>query len=126
MTELDPEDNKLLVLARGAMGRAGGASGAAVRDTDGRTYAAGEVNLTALRLTALQAAVAAAISSGAEGFEAAVVVSGRLSDFGVTAVREVSPAAKIIFTDRDGAVFEIVDDAAMTVDAEAVSEVRGG
>ncbi|MFB8277180.1 cytidine deaminase [Nocardia colli] len=126
MTELDPEDNKLLVLARGAMGRAGGASGAAVRDTDGRTYAAGEVNLTALRLTALQAAVAAAISSGAEGFEAAVVVSGRLSDFGVTAVREVSPEAKIIFTDRDGAVFEIVDDAAMTVDAEAVSEVRGG
>ncbi|KAA8887415.1 cytidine deaminase [Nocardia colli] len=126
MTELDPEDNKLLVLARGAMGRAGGASGAAVRDTDGRTYAAGEVNLTALRLTALQAAVAAAISSGAEGFEAAVVVSGRLSDFGVTAVREVSPEAKIIFTDRDGAVFEIVDDAAMTVDAEAISEVRGG
>ncbi|MFC9435049.1 cytidine deaminase [Nocardia sp. NPDC057030] len=126
MTELDPEDNKLLVLARGAMGRAGGASGAAVRDADGRTYAAGEVNLTALRLTALQAAVAAAISSGAEGFEAAVVVGGRLSDFGVTAVREVSPEAKIIFTDRDGAVFEIVDDAAMAVDAESVSEVRGG
>ncbi|MFE9580179.1 cytidine deaminase [Nocardia sp. NPDC006044] len=126
MTELDPEDSKLLVLARGAMGRAGGASGAAVRDADGRTYAAGEVNLTALRLTALQAAVAAAISSGAEGFEAAVVVGGRLSDFGVTAVREVSPEAKIIFTDRDGAVFEIVDDAALAADAEPVSEVRGG
>ncbi|WP_433663019.1 cytidine deaminase [Nocardia sp. CA-128927] len=126
MTELDPEDNKLLVLARGAMGRAGGASGAAVRDTDGRTYAAGEVTLTALRLTALQASVAAAISSGAEGFEAAVVVGGRLSDFGVAAVREVSPAARIIFTDRDGAVFEIVDDSQLAVDADSVSEVRGG
>lgn len=126
MTELDPEDNKLLVLARGAMGRAGGTSGAAVRDTDGRTYAAGEVGLTALRLTALQASVAAAISSGAEGFEAAVVVGGRLSDFGVAAVREVSPAARIIFTDRDGAVFEIVDDAQLAVDAEQASEVRGG
>ncbi|MFD6162190.1 cytidine deaminase [Nocardia sp. NPDC060256] len=126
MTELDPEDNKLLVLARGAMGRVGGASGAAVRDTDGRTYAAGEVTLTALRLTALQSAVAAAISSGAEGFEAAVVVGGRLSDFGVAAVREVSPAAKIIFTDRDGAVFEIVDDSQLAVDAAQASEVRGG
>ncbi|MEU4342862.1 cytidine deaminase [Nocardia sp. NPDC023852] len=120
MTELDAEDNKLMVLARGALGRTDGASGAAIRDTEGRSYAAGEVNLTALRLTALQAAVAAAISSGAEGFEAAVVVGGRLSDFGVTAVREVSAEARIIFTDRDGAVFEIVDDSA---DA---GEVRGG
>ncbi|MBF6338451.1 cytidine deaminase [Nocardia abscessus] len=128
MTELDAEDNKLVVLARGALSRTGGASGAAIRDTDGRTYAAGEVTLTALRLTALQAAVAAALSSGAEGFEAAVVVGGRLSDFGVTAVREVSAEARIIFTDRDGAVFEIVDDSADAVDAVSADagEVRGG
>ncbi|WP_069164337.1 cytidine deaminase [Nocardia altamirensis] len=126
MTELDPEDNKLVVLARGAMGRTGGTSGAAIRDTDGRTYAAGEVSLTALRMTALQAAVTAAISSGAEGFEAAVVVGGRLSDYGVAAVREVSPAARIIFTDQNGAVFEIVDDAEIAVDAQTASEVSGG
>ncbi|MGF0318318.1 cytidine deaminase [Nocardia fluminea] len=111
MSELNAEDNKLLVLARGALGRTGGASGAAVRDTDGRTYAAGEVGLTALRLTALQAAVAAAISSGAEGFEAAVVVGGAAEDAGVDAVREVSPSASVIRTDRTGAV---------------LSEVRGG
>ncbi|MET9490274.1 cytidine deaminase [Nocardia sp. NPDC006630] len=109
MTDLDAEDNKLLVLARGAMGRTGGSAGAAVRDTDGRTYAAGEVGLASLRLTALQAAVAAAISSGAEGFEAAVVVAGRFSDPGVPAVREVSAAARIVFTDAKGAVFEVVE-----------------
>ncbi|MBF6301448.1 cytidine deaminase [Nocardia amamiensis] len=128
MTELDAEDNKLVVLARGALARTGGASGAAIRDTDGRTYAAGEVNLTALRLTALQAAVAAALSSGAEGFEAAAVVGGRLSDFGVTAVREVSAEARIIFTDRDGAVFEVVDDSADAADAVTADsgEVHGG
>ncbi len=109
MTELDAEDNKLLVLARGAMGRTGGNGGAAVRDTDGRTYAAGEVTLETLRLTALQAAVAAAISSGAAGFEAAVVVAGKFSDPGVFAVREVTAGAKVIFTDRTGKVYETVE-----------------
>ncbi|MGW4631465.1 cytidine deaminase [Nocardia sp. NPDC004415] len=108
MSELDAEDNKLLVLARGALGRTGGASGAAVRDTDGRTYAAGEVALSALTLTALQAAVAAAISSGAEGFEAAVVVGGAADDAGIAAVREVSPSASVIRTDRTGAVLSEV------------------
>ncbi|MFC9995629.1 cytidine deaminase [Nocardia sp. NPDC127526] len=109
MIELDAEDNKLLILARGAMGRTGGSGGAAVRDLDGRTYAAGEVGLAALRLTALQAAVAAAVSSGAEGFECAVVVAGKFSDPGVAAVREVSPSARIIFTDAKGAVFEMLE-----------------
>ncbi|MGS2809677.1 cytidine deaminase [Nocardia sp. MW-W600-9] len=108
MSELDAEDTKLLVLARGALGRTGGASGAAIRDTDGRTYAAGEVALTALRLTALQAAVAAAISSGAEGFEAAVVVGGDTEDAGIAAVREVSPSAAVIRADRSGAVLSEV------------------
>ncbi|APA96939.1 cytidine deaminase [Nocardia seriolae] len=109
MIELDAEDSKLAVLARGAMGRTGGTGGAAVRDTHGRTYAAGTVELSALRLTALQAAVAAAISSGAEGFEAAVVVAGKLSDYGIAAVREVSPSARIIFSDVKGAVFDVLD-----------------
>lgn len=99
---LDAEDDKLVVLARGAMGRAEAAQGAAVRDLDGRTYAGAPVALAALSLTALQAAVAAAVSSGAGGLESAVLVGGSADDPGVGAVAELSPAATVIVTDRAG------------------------
>jgi hypothetical protein len=71
---LDPEDAKLVTLARSARARTGAGEGAAVRDDIGRTYAAATVDLTALQLTALQAAVAAAVSSGSSTLDAACVV----------------------------------------------------
>lgn len=73
--ELDAEDAKLVTLARSARARTGAAEGAAIRDDIGRTYAATTVALPSLSLTALQAAVAAAVSSGAQRLEAAVVVT---------------------------------------------------
>jgi len=73
--ELDPEDAKLVTLARSARARNGAAEGAAVRDEMGRTYAATTVGLPSLSLTALQAAVAAAVASGAQRLEMAAVVT---------------------------------------------------
>ncbi|RCV53540.1 cytidine deaminase [Marinitenerispora sediminis] len=73
--DLGPEDGKLITLARSARARNAAAEGAAVRDETGRTYVATTVALPALELTALQAAVAAAVSSGARNLEAAVVVT---------------------------------------------------
>ena len=102
MTETSDEDRKLVTLARGAMARAGAAHGAAVRDLDGRTYAGAPVALAALTLTGLQVAVATALSSGAEGFEAAVLVGADGADAGVAALHEVTPAAPVLLFDARG------------------------
>jgi hypothetical protein len=72
MPELSDEDLKLVTLARATMARTGASEGAAVRDLDGRTYAAASVGLESLTLTALEVCVAMAISSGSRGLEAAV------------------------------------------------------
>jgi hypothetical protein len=72
---VDAEDEKLATLARATRARTGSSEAAAVRDDIGRTYVAAAVRLPALRLTALQAAIAAAASSGAGSLEAAVVVT---------------------------------------------------
>lgn len=92
----DPEDLKLLTLARSACARTQAAQGAAVRDTDGRTYVAASVELASLRLTALQVAVAMAVSSGALGLEAALVFGADPTDAaGAAAVADVAPKAPV-------------------------------
>ncbi len=94
---LAAEDAKIVILARSARARTGAAEGAAVRDTDGRTYAACTVTLPSLRLSALQAAVAAAVASGAEGLEAAAVVTAAdsVDPDSVAAVRDLGAGAPV-------------------------------
>jgi hypothetical protein len=72
---LDPEDQKIVTLARAARARNGAPEGAAVRDEIGRTYAATGLRLPSLTLTAVQVAVAMAVSSGASRLEAAALVT---------------------------------------------------
>jgi hypothetical protein len=104
MTEWDPEDAKLVTLARATRARTGSLQGAAVRDTDGRTYAAAAVSLPSLSLSALQVAVAMAVSSGAPGLEAAVVLADHPGDAaGAAAVHDVTPSVSVYFVNPDGA-----------------------
>lgn len=72
----DPEDTKIVTLARSAQARTRAAEGACVRDTDGRTYAGATVALPSLSVSAIGVAVSMAASSAAAGLEA-VAVLGR-------------------------------------------------
>lgn len=109
MTSADPDDVKLSTLARAARARLGTDTAAAVRDLDGRTYAATPVSLPSLQLSALQVAVAIALSSGATGFEAAVVV-------GVPAAAEVDAAGRAAVADvtSSAPVFVGLDDGTLS------------
>lgn len=103
MPQLDDEDEKLVVLARAARARIDAAAGAAVRDEDGRTYAAATVELPSLQLTALQLAVAQAVAAGAAELEAAAIVCDDGGDAsGVAAVQDLTPQAPIYLVSTDG------------------------
>lgn len=114
MTELGPEDDKIVVLARGARLRAhaphtGLAEGAAVRDTDGRTYAAATVENAdpGLSTSALRGAVVAAASSGIRTFEAAAVVTeGLVSDADLAVLREFGVGTPLLVANPDGTLRE--------------------
>ena len=108
MTEqpTNPEDAKIITLARSALARTGAAEGACVRDTDGRTYAATSVDLPHLQLPAVSVAVAMAVSSGAEGLEAAAVASATAPDEAALAVVADLPGTGVVVwsVDPQGAV----------------------
>jgi cytidine deaminase len=113
---VDPEDAKIVTLARAARTRAhapytGVTEGAAVRDADGRTYAAATVETEdpALTTSALRGAVVAAASSGARSFEAAAVVTeGSLSEIDLAVLREFGVGVPVLLAGPDGVLRETV------------------
>lgn len=111
MPGLDPEDAKIVTLARAAQQRAyaphsGVGEGAAARDTDGRTYAAATVENRDERLTvsALRGAVAAAASSGVRTFEAVALVTPRgvLCADDLRTLAEFGDATAVLLAGLDG------------------------
>src|SRR3954471_5570048 len=107
---LTAEDAKLVTLARGARARVAAVEGAAVRDQDGRTYAAATVVLPSLSVTALQLAVASAVAAGATKLEAAAVVTeaSTLDGAGQAAVRDLAADAPIHVAAPTGALLGTV------------------
>jgi hypothetical protein len=107
---LSAEDQKLVTLARSSRARVGALEGAAVRDQDGRAYAAASVALPSLAVTALQLAVASAAAAGAKELEAAAVVTeaSTLDGAGHAAVRDLGAEAPIHVAAPDGSLLGTV------------------
>jgi hypothetical protein len=106
--ELNPEDVKLITLARSARVRsvAGdglAAEGAAVRDETGRTYVAATVVKGPLRLPALHLAVASALASGARSFEAAAIVTAETVPAGADILAAIGQP-RLVIADPSGTV----------------------
>jgi hypothetical protein len=102
---LSAEDRKLVTLARATRARTGAAEGAAVRDADGRTYAAATVDLPSLRVSALGTCVAMAVASGSKGLEAAVLLTAAdaVRDADLAALRDLGgPGVVVHRTDPRG------------------------
>jgi cytidine deaminase len=106
----DPEDAKLVTLARTARTRGFPQphEGAAVRDDTGRTYAAATVGHDdpGLVTSALRGALSAAASSGARRFEAFALVADepQLSDADRALLSGLGRGVALLLATPDGAV----------------------
>lgn len=108
--EFDPDDAKLVTLARSIRARNGAPEGAAVRDDTGRTYVGSTVELPSLAMSALRAAVVIAVASGAAALEAAAVVS-TLPDVrpdDLAAVADLGRGAPVFVAGPDGVAHTVV------------------
>ena len=104
--DLSDEDRKLITLARAARARIDAADAGAVRDRSGRSYASASVALPSLALSGLELAVAQAVSAGADGLEAAgVVTDGDPTGIDLSVVRDLGgPGLPVIVANASGAI----------------------
>lgn len=106
----DPDDAKLVTLARSVRARTRAGQGACVRDTDGRTYAGSTVALSSLDVSAVGVAVAMAASSAAAGLEAVAVLGGDgVTDQDLAVVRDFAgPGVPVFHAADDGTVLAVL------------------
>ena len=107
--DIEAEDAKLVTLAKASRARIGAEAGAPVRDQDGRTYTAASIAREHLTISALDLAVAMAISSGASSLEAAALASEEDMVVDLAAVREFAQdSAVIVYASPAGHIREVV------------------
>jgi hypothetical protein len=107
----DPEDLKIINLARATLARSQARQAACVRDTDGRTYAGSSVDLPHLRLSAIAVAIAMAVSSGAPGL-AAVALAGESdpSDDDLALINDMPGESVVVWSvDASGAIRGLIE-----------------
>jgi hypothetical protein len=106
----DPEDVKLITLARSVAAHTGEEQGACVRDSGGRSYAGACVRIPHLELSAVAVAVAMAASSGAGRLEAAAVAGAAPSQADLDILRDLAqPTAAVWHVDLRGEVISVAE-----------------
>jgi hypothetical protein len=106
----DPEDRKIITLARSAAVRTGAEQGACVRDSDGRTYAGTSVHMAHLDLSAVSVTVAMAASSGAGRLEAAAVAGAAPTQADLDVLRDLAQTiAAVWHVDLQGEVISVTE-----------------
>ena len=91
----NPEDLKLLTLAKATMARSNSKSAAALRDNTGRTYVAIPVKSGAFELDSLIAVLVVAKASSINGIEAIVVCGQEPAPSSVSVIKSEDSGAKL-------------------------------
>ncbi len=97
----NPEDVKLVTLAKATLTRSGAEQAAALRDNTGRTYVAISVASPSLNLDAFEAVLTVALASGITGVESVVACGDQPANS--KAIRDFAPTATIFYINSSGA-----------------------